>query len=72
MTRSRGRSSTPVTPSAPILEQSKPSEYLARQIAKARKAASDPRVAKLNEIYALVIVSDKSAILKPTDDGIDR
>jgi hypothetical protein len=54
-----------------MLEQSKPSEYLARQIAKARKAASDPRVAKLNEIYALVIVSDKSAILKPTDDGID-
>jgi hypothetical protein len=29
-------------------------------------------VAKLNEIYALVIVSDESAILKPTDDGIDR
>jgi hypothetical protein len=34
-----------VTPSVPILEQSKPPEYLARQIAKAPKAASDPDVA---------------------------
>jgi hypothetical protein len=38
----------------------------------ARKAASDPHVAKLNELYALVIVGDESAVLKTTDDGIDR
>jgi hypothetical protein len=44
---------------------------LARQIAKARKAAS-AHVAKRDELYALVIVGDKSAVLKTTDDGIDR
>jgi len=56
--------------SAHVLEQSKPSEYLARQIARAREMATDPHVAKLNENYALVIVGDKSAILKTTNDGI--
>jgi hypothetical protein len=56
--------------SAHVLEQSKPSEYLARQIAGAREIATDPHVAQLNENYALVIVGDKSAILKTTDDGI--
>jgi hypothetical protein len=56
--------------SAHVLEQSKPSEYLARQIARAREMATDPHVAKINENYALVIVGDKSAILKTTDDGI--
>ena len=56
--------------SAHVLEQSKPPEYLARQIARAREIATDPHVAKLNENYALVIVGDKSAILKTTDDGI--
>ena len=53
-----------------VLEQSEPPEYLARQIARAREMATDPHVAKLNENYALVIVGDKSAILKTTDDGI--
>jgi hypothetical protein len=56
--------------SAHVLEQPKPSEYLARQIARAREIATDPHVAKLNETYALVIVGDKSAILKTTDDDI--
>ena len=56
--------------SAHVLEQSKPPEYLARQIAQARKKATDPDVARLNEHYALVIVGDKSAILKTTDNGI--
>ena len=37
-----GCSSMSVTPSVPILEQSKPPEYLARQIAKAPKAAPTP------------------------------
>jgi hypothetical protein len=31
-----------------------------------------PHVAKLNELYALVIVGDNSAVLKTTNDGIDR
>ena len=56
--------------SAHVLEQSKPPAYLARQIAKAREITTDPHVAKLNEHYALVIVGDKSAILKTTGDGI--
>ena len=56
--------------SAHVLQQSEPPEYLARQIARAREIATDPHVAKLNENYALVIVGDKSAILKTTDDGI--
>jgi hypothetical protein len=56
--------------SAHVLEQSKPPEYLARQIAKAREITTDPHVAKLNEHYALVIVGDKTAILKTSDDGI--
>ena len=56
--------------SAHVLEQSKPPEYLARQIARAREIATDPHVARLNEHYALVIVGDKSAIMKTTDNGI--
>ena len=56
--------------SAHVLEQSKPPEYLARQIARAREIATDPHVAKVNEHYALVIVGDKSAILKTTNNGI--
>jgi hypothetical protein len=56
--------------SAHVLEQAKPPVYLARQIAKAHKVNIDPHVAKLNEHYALVIVGDKTAILKTTDDGI--
>jgi hypothetical protein len=56
--------------SAHVLEQAKPPEYLTRQIAKAREATTDPDVARLNEHYALVIVGDKSAILKTTGDGI--
>ena len=56
--------------SAHVFEQSKPPEYLARQIARAREIATDPHVARLNEHYALVIVGDRSAILKTTDNGI--
>ncbi len=55
--------------SAHILEQPKPQEYLARQIVKAREAATDPDVARLNKTYALVIVGDKTAILKEQEDG---
>jgi hypothetical protein len=54
--------------SAHVLEQPKPPEYLARQIAQARKA--DPHVARINERHALVIVGDKCVILKTTDAGI--
>jgi hypothetical protein len=56
--------------SAHVLEQPKPPEYLARQIAEARKAPSDPHVARLNEHYALVVVGDKSMIMKTTDEDI--
>jgi hypothetical protein len=56
--------------SAHVLEQSKPPEYLAQQIASARELITDPHVTKLNEHFALVIVGDKSAILKTTDHGI--
>jgi Family of unknown function (DUF5906) len=58
--------------SAHVLEQAKPLEYLARQIAKAREltTAADPEVAKLNKHFALVVVGDKCTILKITDDGI--
>jgi hypothetical protein len=52
-----------------ILEQSKPPEYLARQIVKARVAATDADVARLNQTYALVIVGDKVAIVDEQEDG---
>jgi hypothetical protein len=55
--------------SAHVLEQIPPPKYLARQIDKARKMAVDPRIAKLNEAYALVIVGDKTAIMKLAVDG---
>jgi hypothetical protein len=55
--------------SAHVLEQPQSQKYLARQIAKARKAAVEPRIAKLNETYALVIVGDKTAIMKSVADG---
>ena len=54
---------------AHILDQGKPSEYLARQIAKARKAATDPHMARLNERYALVLVGDKAAVMQTPADG---
>jgi len=50
--------------SAHVLEQPKPDEYLARQISRARAATIDPDVAKVNENYALVLVGDKTVILK--------
>jgi Family of unknown function (DUF5906) len=58
--------------SAHVLEQAKPLEYLARQIARARESTTvaDPEVAKLNEHFALVVVGDKCAILKTTGDSI--
>ena len=56
--------------SAHVFEQSKPPEYLARQIARAREIATDPHVAKLNGNHALVIVGDKSAIMKTTDNDV--
>ena len=56
--------------SAHVLEQkTQSSKYLARQIAKARKVAVDRHVAKLNKSYALVIVGDKTAILKLEHDS---
>lgn len=39
------------------------------QITKTRKGAIEARIAKLNESYALVIVGDKTAILKLAADG---
>lgn len=56
--------------SAHVLEQPKPAAYLARQIAKARKVAVDPDVAKLNEKYALVLVGDKAAVMITSRDDI--
>lgn len=50
--------------SAHVLEQSDPQQYLERQIANARKATIDPDVTRVNETYALVIVGDKTAVLK--------
>jgi Family of unknown function (DUF5906) len=55
--------------SAHVLEQAKPPEYLARQIANAREAATDADVARLNQTYALVIVGDKAVVLKEQEDG---
>ena len=52
-----------------IRDQSNPNKYLARQIAKAREAAADKDIARLNENHALVIVGDKTAILKEQPDG---
>jgi hypothetical protein len=49
--------------SAHILHQKRPDKYLARQIAEARKKTIDPRVARLNESYALVLVGDKAAAM---------
>jgi hypothetical protein len=51
-----------------VREQSNPEKYAARQIQQARKAATDPDVAKLNEQYALIIVGDKIAILQTEPD----
>ena len=48
---------------AHVLDQPKPSEYLAKHIKKFRKLAVDPRVASLNESYALVLVGDKAAVM---------
>ena len=56
--------------SAHVLDQADPPKYLARQVAKARKQVIEPRIAKLNETYALVIVGDKTAILKTSTDVI--
>jgi hypothetical protein len=58
--------------SAHVLEQDKPPEYLARQIVKAREAATDPEVSRLNQSYALVLVGDKAAIIKEEEDGSFR
>lgn len=55
--------------SAHVLEQAQPPQYLARQIAKARKTAVDPDVARLNETYALVMVGDKTAIIRTSAEG---
>jgi hypothetical protein len=49
--------------SAHVLDQAKPNEYLAKDIAKARKLTVDPHVERLNESYALVLVSDKAAVM---------
>jgi Family of unknown function (DUF5906) len=56
--------------SAHVQEQANPQEYLARQISNARKKTTDPDVAKVNESYALVIVGDKTAVLKTVGNGI--
>jgi Family of unknown function (DUF5906) len=56
--------------SAHVLEKAQAPKYLARQIAQARKAATDPDVAKLNETYALVIVGDRAAVMRTLPEGI--
>lgn len=50
--------------SAHVLEQSKPSEYLARQIAKAREKVIDSDVADLNKEFAFVVTGGKSTIIR--------
>jgi hypothetical protein len=52
-----------------IRDQSRPEAYLTRQIERARKAAIDPRIEKMNQTYALVIVGDKAPILKTPQKG---
>jgi hypothetical protein len=51
-----------------VRDQSDPDKYLARQIARARKAALDYDVAKLNETYALVIVGDKTVVMQTSKE----
>ena len=56
--------------SSHVLDQPRPSEYLARQITRARRVATDPDVAKLNEDHALVVVGDKIAVMRISTDEI--
>lgn len=53
---------------AHVREQRNPQRYLARQIAKGRKLATDPAVIELNRTYAQAIVGDKMAILEEDAD----
>jgi hypothetical protein len=55
--------------SAHVLEQAKPPEYLARQIAKAREKVIDPDVADVNKEFAFVVIGGKSAIIRWLEDG---
>lgn len=57
--------------SAHVLEATNPnpSEYLEKQISKAREAAIDPYVVDLNERYAVVMVGSDVAIMKTNKDG---
>jgi hypothetical protein len=57
---------------AHVREQPKPERYLARQIMRARDRAADPEIAKLNEIYALVIVGDRAVVLEEYTDAEGR
>jgi hypothetical protein len=49
---------------AHVRERKEPNAYLARQIAKARKLASDPELFELNQSYALILVGGQAVILK--------
>jgi Family of unknown function (DUF5906) len=50
--------------SAHVRDQKKPEEYLRRQIARARKRATDPDVAAMNETYAVVSIGGQVAVMK--------
>ncbi len=52
-----------------IRDQKNPETYLAKQIADARQKAIDPHIEKMNKTYALVIVGDKTPILKTPSKG---
>jgi uncharacterized protein DUF5906 len=52
-----------------IRDQSNPDAYLAKQIADARQKATNTHIEKMNKTYALVIVGDKTAILKTSPNG---
>jgi hypothetical protein len=53
---------------AHLRDQRNPAGKLAEQIAKARVRASDPAVAELNEVYALVIAGNQAAIMEERAD----
>src|SRR5262249_26273473 len=52
-----------------IRDQPNPERYLAKQIRDARSKVINPRIQKMNETYAVVIVGDKTAILKTPAKG---
>jgi hypothetical protein len=52
-----------------IRDQNNPEKYLTKQIKDARKYTTDKHIEEMNKTYALVIVGDKSPILKTPAKG---